>query len=183
MTRMLLLLAALASPATTQDTPMVWAFQHFCADESFTLDEARLAIALAGGKQRGPTATTRFPLPMSVTFWDITIGGRKIEIALGGERMAAGPHGVADMGACTVYANGSDDAGIAALRRWAAIAPSMTPAPKTVVYRFTSEQGRHIPVPDSEAAGAAGHIWQLTLIGGKSANVTLMRFFKIRANS
>jgi hypothetical protein len=32
-------------------------------------------------------------------------------------------------------------------------------------------------------ASAAGHIWQLTLIGGKSANVTLMRFFKIRANS
>jgi len=29
----------------------------------------------------------------------------------------------------------------------------------------------------------ARHIWQLTLIGGKSANVTLMRFFKIRANS
>lgn len=156
--------------------------QHFCADESFTLDEARLAIAVAGGTQRGLTVSTRVPLPMSITFWDITIRGRKIGISLGGQRVPAGP-GVADMVTCTVSANGSDDAGTQALRRWAAVAPSMTPAPKTAIYRFTSDQGRHIPIPDSEAGSAAGHIWQLTLIGGKSANVTLMRFFKIRENS
>jgi hypothetical protein len=187
MTRLLLLLAALALPAQattkTEATPMVWAFQHFCADETFTLDEARLAIAIAGGKQRGPTASTHSPLSMSVTVWDISIGGRKLGIALSGERMAAGPHGVADMVACTVYANGPDDAGIAALRKWAAVAPAMTPAPRIAIYRFTSEQGAHIPVPQADAGSAGGHVWQLNVTGGKFATVSLMRFFKTRENS
>ena len=183
MTKTLLLLAALALPAKTQDTPMVWAFQHFCADETFTLDEAKLAIALAGGKQRGPAAFTHTPLPMSITFWDIIIGGRKIGIALGSERTPAGAHGVADMVACTVSANGADDAGIAALRKWAAVAPAMTPARQIAIYRFTSEQGRHIPVPAADAGSAAGHVWQLNVAGGKFATVTLMRFFKTRENS
>ena len=187
MTKTLLLLAVLALPpratTKTEDTPMVWAFQHFCADETFTPDEARLAIALAGGKQRGPAASTRSPLPMSVTLWDITIGGHKLGIALSAERMPAGPHGVADMAACTVDANGPDDAGVAALRRWAAIAPSMTPSPRIAIYRFTSEQGRHIPVPAADAGSAAGHVWQLNVTDGKFATVTLMRFFKTRENS
>ena len=56
----------------------------------------------------------------------------------------------------------------------------MTPAPQIAIYRFTVEQGRHIPVREADAGSAAGHVWQLNVTGGKFATVTLMRFFKIR---
>ena len=177
---LILPLLLLAFPARAEETPMAWAFQHFCADESFTLDEARLAIAVAGGKQHGPTVSTRFPMPISITFWDIVIRGQKVGISLGGQRVPAGP-GVADMVTCTVSANGKDDAGIADLRKWAAVAPSMTPARGIAVYRFQSEGGKHIPVPD--AGNGDGRVWQLDLIGGNFTTVTLMRFFKTRENS
>ena len=163
---------------------MVWAFQHFCADETFTLEAARLGIALAGGKQRGPTTVTRFPLPISVTFWDVMIGGHKIGIALGSQ--ADTNPSVQHMVACTVTADGRDVAGIAGLRKWAAIAPSMTPSPQTVIYRFKSEGGKHVAVGNDEAGQVdsyAGKVWQLTLLSGKSTTVTLMRFFRAAERS
>src|SRR5690348_2834916 len=84
----LLAILALTAPAHAADTPMVWAFHHFCADETFALDEARLAVAVAGGKQRGPA--TRLPNALSITVWDIVIEGRKLSVSLGGQRVPAG---------------------------------------------------------------------------------------------
>jgi hypothetical protein len=176
------LLSTWALPARAEDTPMVWAFQHFCADETFTLDEARLAIAVAGGKQRGPTATASLPTPLSVTFWDIVIEGHRLGIALGGQRVPAGPGGVVDMASCAIYANGGDAAGIKALGRWAAVAPDTNPATGLSVYRFVSEKGKHIPFPHGQSDDA-GRVWQLYLAGGPHANVTPTRFFKTREHS
>ena len=185
MTRLLILLIVLvfALPArAADDTPMAWAFRHFCADETFTLDEARLAIQVAGGKQRGPTASTNYPQPMSVTFWDLMIDGHKIGISLGVVRARAAPGGPADLVSCAAYADGSDDKGIAQLRKWAAVAPLSRPDPGAM-YRFTSEQGTHIPVPETLPDSADGRVWQLILVDGAFANATLMRFFKVREHS
>jgi len=173
-----------ARAAPAEDTPMVWAFRHFCADEAFTLDEARLAVAVAGGKQRGPAA--KMPGAPSVTFWDIAIKGSKLTVALGGQRVPAAPGGAADMVACTIYADGSDDAGVAALRRWAGVAPSRQSAAKDLsVYRFLSEKGKHLPEPDalSGQGDSAVRVWQLYLLSGPQPNASLIRFFKVREHS
>jgi hypothetical protein len=181
MARTLLLFVALvlALPARAEDTPMVWAFQHFCADETFTLDEARLAIAVAGGKQRGPTASTNFPNPMSITFWDIMIDGHKIGISLGSTRAQAAAGGAADLVSCAVYADGSDETGAAQLQKWAGVAPIPMPGGGAETYRFISDGGRHIPI-SNDAGSADGRAWQVIVTNGSFANVTLMRFLKMR---
>jgi hypothetical protein len=52
------------------------------------------------------------------------------------------------------------------LRKWAAIAPALTPAPQIAIYRFTVEQDRRVLVREADAGGAAGHVWQLNVTGG-----------------
>lgn len=173
MTRTLLLIAALAAPLSTlalpaqaQDTPMVWAFHQFCADENFTLDKARLAIQAAGGMPHEPARAIPLAANVSVTFWDIVKDGHKIEIGLTDMRATAGT--VSDLVTCQVIADGSDDAGIAALRQWAGVAPDSRFMPNIEIYRFLVEGGKPMPAPAISADRTVeDRVWALNLMTGR----------------
>ena len=74
--------AILTSEADAQvhDPPLFAVFKAFCVDTGVSPDAVKSAVEAAGGKQHAPPGATAWPVPMTVTTWDITKGGHSLNV-------------------------------------------------------------------------------------------------------
>jgi len=165
-----------AASKSKADRPLFDAFQEFCVETDARFDVITKAVNAADFEIRKRTsASTNFPMPMSVTIWDMTFEGHKMMLNAGHTTEPAGPAMVTEVDNCGFSSSANEDRGIAELRKWAG--PPSRASSTMTLYDFEVQGETRIPLKDEasrHAAQAAGHAWHLTIIDGKTnAQVTL----------
>jgi hypothetical protein len=89
-------------------------------------DAVKSAVEAAGGKQLSPPGATGKPFPMTVTAWDITIGGHSMHVSAGTQQIhPAQNRPEENSNHCIVSSFVNEDAGIEAIRNWVGVAPTI----------------------------------------------------------
>ncbi|MGZ5922699.1 MAG: hypothetical protein ACXWLT_13105 [Rhizomicrobium sp.] len=173
------LAVALLGPVSTvhaqgQSTPLFAAFKTYCLDAGADPDQVRMAVEVAGGKGHVREASTSSPWPMTMESWDILVQGHRMILTIGTEHPPHGADMVANTTNCTIYSYGGDEsASMEALRKWAGV-PRAPGVAFTEFYTFRQHGAAHLPVAKQyeHAAEDTGDLWQLTLIGKNSFQLT-----------
>jgi hypothetical protein len=181
----LFLAAALFTPAARAAPPPVFqAFTSFCFDTGARPDAAAAAIRAAGGEEAGAIVPS-YVVPDAGRAWNVTVSDVPLRVTvetfhpsdaiLAREAYVVGGTGGAQARmrrfqdvTCRVEMLGRDDAGAAALRRWARVAPYYGRARPTVTedYAFASDSaGRRTGVPAGRAGvlESEGRLWSLEI--------------------
>jgi hypothetical protein len=112
--------------AQVHDPPLFAAFKAFCVDTGASPDVVKSAVEAAGGKQLSPPGATGKPFPMTVTAWDITIGGHSMHVSAGTQQIhPAQNRPEENSNHCIVSSFVNEDAGIEAIRNWVGVAPTI----------------------------------------------------------
>jgi hypothetical protein len=170
---------AYAASRPKTDRPLFEAFQEFCVDTEARLDVITKAVNAADFEIRKRTsASTNFPIPMSVTIWDMTFGGHKMTLNAGHSTEPDGPMMVTEVDNCGVWSSANEDGSIAELRKWAG--PPSRSSSMVTNYDFEVQGETRVPLKDEvsrHSAQAAGRAWHLTIIDDKTnAQVTLSHY-------
>src|SRR5262249_23629905 len=103
--------------AQLPDPPLFAAFKAFCVDTGASADSVKWAAAAAGGKQHGPSGATAWPFPMTVTTWDVSMGGHSMYVSTGTQLVPPmGGRPEANSNHCIVSSFVNEDASVEAIR-------------------------------------------------------------------
>jgi hypothetical protein len=154
--------------AQVNDPPLFAVFKAFCAETGAKPDAVKSAVEAAGGKQHGPAGATTQPFPMTVTTWDITVGGTSLNVSAGTQQVAAVQNRPEEnSNHCVVNSFVNDDASIEAIRNWVGVPPTNTLRGNPTIYLFSYQDlgsVRSAAPMDKIAfdkAKAEGRIWSL----------------------
>jgi hypothetical protein len=154
--------------AQTNDPPLFSVFKAFCVETGANPDAVKSAVEAAGGKQHGPAGATTQPFPMTVTTWDITMGGTSLNISAGTQHVAAVQNRPEEnSNHCVVNSFVNDDASIEAIRNWVGVPPTNTLRGNPTIYLFSYQELSSVrsALPTDkiayDMAKAEGRIWSL----------------------
>ena len=123
--------------AQMHDRPLFAAFKAFCVDTGASPDAVKSAVETAGGKQRVAPSATVSPWPMTVTIWDITMGGHSMYVSAGTQQVPPiqnRPEEISNH--CKVSSFVNEDASIEAIRNWVGVPPAYISRGDPILYIF-----------------------------------------------
>src|SRR5215468_10501103 len=111
--------------AQVHDPPLFAAFKAFCVDAGARPDAVKSAVEAAGGKQHAPPGATALPFPMTVTIWDITMGGHSMNVSAGTQQIPPVQNRPEEnSNQCILRSFVNEDASIEAIRNWVGVPPA-----------------------------------------------------------
>jgi hypothetical protein len=153
------------------DPPLFTAFKAFCIDTGASPDAVKAAVEAAGGKQHAPPAATARPLPMTVTSWDITLGGHSMYVSAGTQQVPPVQNRPEEnSNHCILRSFVNEDDGIGAIRKWVGVSPVLTSPGNPISYFFDYQESGSVrsTLPaakvDRDMAKAEGRTWSLVVL-------------------
>src|SRR5262249_20239338 len=147
------------------------AFKAFCIDTGASPDAVKSAVEAAGGKLHVPPSATAFPFPMTVTIWDIAMGGHSMSVSAGTQRVPPIQNRPEEnSNGCTVSSVVNEDASIEAILKWVGVPPTHVSRGNLINYSFLYQElgsvRSALPADKiaSDMATAEGRTWLLVLL-------------------
>ena len=170
--------------AQALDPPLFAAFKAFCIDTGASPDAVKSAVEAAGGKLHVPPSATAFPFPMTVTIWDIAMGGHSMSVSAGTQRVPPIQNRPEEnSNGCTVSSVVNEDASIEAILKWVGVPPTHVSRGNLINYSFLYQElgsvRAALPADKiaSDMAAAEGRTWLLVLLQSQDgASAQLMHF-------
>ena len=127
--------------AQVHDPPLFAVFKAFCVDTGASPDAVKSAVEAAGGKQHAPPGATAWPVPMTVTTWDITTGSHSLNVSAGTQQVApVQTRPEENSNQCIVNSFVNDDESIEAIRNWVDVPPANISRGNPIIYFFDYQE-------------------------------------------
>jgi hypothetical protein len=157
--------------AQVHDPPLFAAFKAFCVDTGASPDAVKSAVEAAGGKQHAPPGETAWPIPMTVTTWDITTDGHSLNVSAGTQQAAPVQNRPEEnSNQCIVNSFVNDDESIEAIRNWVGVPPANISRGNPTIYFFDYQESgsARSALPTAkiahDMAKVEGRIWSLVVL-------------------
>ena len=157
--------------AQVHDPPLFAVFKAFCVDTGASPDAVKSAVEAAGGKQHAPPGATAWPVPMTVTTWDITTGSHSLNVSAGTQRVAPVQNRPEEnSNQCIVNSFVNDDESIEAIRSWVGVPPANISRGNPIIYFFDYQElgAARSTLPTAkiayDMANVEGRIWSLVVL-------------------